>query len=396
MAKDARAYDLFLQARQLFDRGQVSDPTIMANLEEALRLDSAFMAAAALLSTTHSRLHGSFNQAAATRAHHAAEAKRWADTAARLMPGGAGDGPLAVYFGRIEQDFVRSLSYAENLIRALPNEATGYDFAAMALGKVGRYSEAVALCEKALTLDPLNPLYWQNQVSALTRLRRGPQALEALARLQNLLPPERTKWITDSTHYRLTGTTPTDGTADTTITTQLWRMRKFDELLIRLERSLQRQLTDEMRFIYLEQKSHTHLRLGQLDRARLAAEEALKLASTPALDTDQAPDEQGMRRARALALLGRAEEALAAGRRSLEAAWSPNQTVLRWDREADLAVVFATLKRPRECAELLAKLLRLPSDVTVPMLKVDPIWDSVREDAAFKALLADPKNSAPL
>jgi hypothetical protein len=30
------------------------------------------------------------------------------------------------------------------------------------------------------------------------------------------------------------------------------------------------------------------------------------------------------------------------------------------------------------------------------MLKVDPTWDNVREDAEFKALLADPKNSAPL
>ena len=30
------------------------------------------------------------------------------------------------------------------------------------------------------------------------------------------------------------------------------------------------------------------------------------------------------------------------------------------------------------------------------MLRVEPEWDNVREDAGFKALLADPKNDAPL
>ena len=30
------------------------------------------------------------------------------------------------------------------------------------------------------------------------------------------------------------------------------------------------------------------------------------------------------------------------------------------------------------------------------MLRVDPTWDNVRKDDGFKALLADPKNSAPL
>ena len=61
-----------------------------------------------------------------------------------------------------------------------------------------------------------------------------------------------------------------------------------------------------------------------------------------------------------------------------------------------LARIYALIERPRECCELLAKLLRVPSGLTVPMLKVDPTWDNVRDDPAFKALLADPKNSAPL
>ena len=70
--------------------------------------------------------------------------------------------------------------------------------------------------------------------------------------------------------------------------------------------------------------------------------------------------------------------------------------MLRWTREIALAKIHACVQRPRECVELLADLLREPCGLTVPMLRVDPDWDNVREDAGFKALLADPKNSAPL
>jgi hypothetical protein len=61
-----------------------------------------------------------------------------------------------------------------------------------------------------------------------------------------------------------------------------------------------------------------------------------------------------------------------------------------------LAKIHAYFGQKRECVELLSKLLRVPSGITVPMLRVEPEWDNVREDAGFKALLADPKNDAPL
>ncbi len=37
---------------------------------------------------------------------------------------------------------------------------------------------------------------------------------------------------------------------------------------------------------------------------------------------------------------------------------------------------------------------RLPSGITVPVLRGDPTWDPVREDSEFKALLADPSPRA--
>jgi hypothetical protein len=90
------------------------------------------------------------------------------------------------------------------------------------------------------------------------------------------------------------------------------------------------------------------------------------------------------------------DEAVTAMRRYVDAASPDTQVRERWRREIVAAELFSYANRPRECCELLAKLLRVPSGLTVPMLKVDSTWDNVREDAGFKALLADPKNSAPL
>ena len=98
---------------------------------------------------------------------------------------------------------------------------------------------------------------------------------------------------------------------------------------------------------------------------------------------------------RALSRLGEAEPAIAAARRAV-AARDGSDVIGRWTQEELLAEISAYVRRPRECCEVLAKLLRVPSGLTVPMLKVDPTWDNVRDDPAFKALLDDPKNSAPL
>ena len=100
--------------------------------------------------------------------------------------------------------------------------------------------------------------------------------------------------------------------------------------------------------------------------------------------------------AKSLIRMGRADEAIAAAKRYVEAASPVSQLEERWQREVDLARIYAHARRPRECVEVLARLLRVASRITVPMLRADPAWDDVRDDAGFKALLADPKNNVPL
>ena len=84
------------------------------------------------------------------------------------------------------------------------------------------------------------------------------------------------------------------------------------------------------------------------------------------------------------------------GRRLLQAEAGSSATVNRQAIQEALAGVHALAGQPKECVELLAQLLREPTLVTVGYLQLSPIWDKVRSDPGFQALLRDPRNSAPL
>ena len=68
----------------------------------------------------------------------------------------------------------------------------------------------------------------------------------------------------------------------------------------------------------------------------------------------------------------------------------------RWGREEFAARRLAQMGRASECLPLLQKLLAEPSGLTIPVLRSNLDFDGIHDNAEFKALLADPKNSAPL
>jgi len=67
----------------------------------------------------------------------------------------------------------------------------------------------------------------------------------------------------------------------------------------------------------------------------------------------------------------------------------------RWLLEITLAELLAPGNRPRESVELLSKLLKMPSGLTIAVLRASPNWHDTRGFAGFKAQLADLNNPAP-
>jgi hypothetical protein len=94
--------------------------------------------------------------------------------------------------------------------------------------------------------------------------------------------------------------------------------------------------------------------------------------------------------------LGRSDEAISNIQADIDRRNPKSEARQRWYSETDAAAIYARFGRKKEAIALLRHLLSVPSQVTVPLLRASPSWDNLRDDPEFKALLADPKNSAPL
>jgi len=404
--KEPRAFDLFLKARALM--GADYDPRDSANrlanleagirlAEEAMKLDAGFASAAGLLANLHELAINTGSGNPESRHAHALDCKRWADLAAHLMPGGAGEYGLAVYYANVERDYARALRFAQNTLQALPNDADAHNFVAICFGGLGRIEEALSAYRRAIDLDPLVKIYWQNALGTAARLRRQEEFASLIGRSGASKPMQNSRVLYG--RYMLTGElrSANDPQEPAERVTWLWRGRKFGEALTVVETELARSdLADLTRFSFLGRRSDLLRRLGREVEATDTGREMLVLAEKLQSMVETGPSQKLGYSAAALIRAGRMDEAIATARLYVEAASPAERATIRWTREVTLAEAFAHFNRSGECIELLAKLLRVPSGLTVPMLKVDPVWDNVREDAAFKALLADPKNSAPL
>jgi TolB-like protein len=399
MSRDPRAYDLYMKAQQVFLAGMVNnDPSSgqkAAQLaEEALKFDPQLMPAASLISEAQLYLFWKATDPA-EKIRRASEEKRWADTASSLMPGGGGNAALSLYYSFIEIDYEHSRILAAEAIRALPNDAKIHDFASFPLEGLNRLDESLSELKKAISLDPLDVILWENVAGLLANLRRADEFENIRARCLELAgnagDQPRLAWDL----YVIKGELPTGSASQKD--EWLWRGRKFAEELASLDSELSLPDSSEVtRFDLLLEKSDVLSRLGRESQAAAAATAARAAAATLEPQAEFDPSEKDLRLSLALAHLGNPEESISACRRYVDARSPTTQTYDRWRREIRLAEIYAYLNRPRECVGVLAELLQVPCGLTVPILEIDPIWDPVRNDQRFKALLADPKNRAPL
>jgi TolB-like protein/Tfp pilus assembly protein PilF len=114
-------------------------------------------------------------------------------------------------------------------------------------------------------------------------------------------------------------------------------------------------------------------------KARSAAEEQLK-RSPDAADTH-------IQLAKLLAYLGEKDAALAEAQRATELQPESKDAFSGPEITAGVAEVHTILGNNDRAIEILDGLLNRPSSITVEYLKVNPIWDSLRNDPNFQALL---------
>jgi hypothetical protein len=173
------------------------------------------------------------------------------------------------------------------------------------------------------------------------------------------------------------------------------RARNWSELLALCDDRLASDLNPVERLALLCHKIDALLRLGRVSETEAPVVEALSAAQDLQSVPEIGPSRKQGWLADALACAGRKAEAIAAIDRFVEATTAQQFAILN-QRRIRKAELLADLGETDAALALIARLLREPSGLTVPMLRVDPVWDNLRADPRFQALLDDPANSAPL
>ena len=119
--------------------------------------------------------------------------------------------------------------------------------------------------------------------------------------------------------------------------------------------------------------------LSAFERARPIAEKALR----------ESPDDASRHATLGLILagLGEKDAAIAEGKRAVELLPESQDALDGPKTTVALAQIYAWTGENEQTLHLLDRSLGTPNGVTIPFLKLDPIWDPLRSDPRFRALV---------
>lgn len=399
---NAEAYLAYLQAHEIFtrpDRHHDDLARAEALYEKAIQLDPKFALAYARLSQLESWSYYAIEPVAVRRE----KARNSAEQALRLEPKLAeAHLALGLVFYYVEHNYERALSELNQACRHLPNDAVAFRAVAAIKRRQGKWNESTASYEKAISLDPKDPILLENMGWNFIATRDYATARKVLDRAAQQAPDTFTIrelrariefYANDNLKplQELLASWPENPDPNGTITLtrynyHLYR-RDYAQLVHILERSPAQKSRGETSapiskayllgtvyaLMHDDAKAKTNF-----ESARIQAEAAVQ----------ESPDD-GPRHALlglVYAGLGRCADAKREARRAVEllpetqdAFDGPILTVT----EARVATLCG---EHAAALKLLERSLQIPAGITVNELRRDPTWDPLRSELRFQRL----------
>ena len=408
--KNPEAHDFFLKAEyfanQVYSasaKDQVETTRRAAALyESAVAADPGFALAYARLSFLKSRAYW-YNFDPSPEAIEVARAA--AERALVLQPE-LGEAHLSMgfihYWGH--RDYHRALTEFDLARRSLPNNATALAAIAFVHRRQGKMDEARREAEKAAVLDPRDNQWPREIASTFVYTRRYAEAAASFNRALVSSPDDFEAQAYQVTALQMNGelekasrvlaSIPSDSDPQGSISFARYElalaMRQPDAALAALEHAptwllnnwpSSRQPVTLLRGQALALKGET----GLAREAFLQAQQALEpLLNEP---REQADAESSL--ALAYAGLGEKSKALEAGRRAVAMLPSSRDVIVGGFYLAQLAMVEAQVGETQSALDHIEQLLAMPTGhvISTASLRFDPVWDALRDDPRFKALL---------
>src|SRR5437870_1296234 len=404
--ENGEAYLAFVQANNLgcaledFDKLKQSEQLY----ERAIQLDPNFALAVARSSLVQSWLVHTYDPTRERRE----QARTLAERALQLQPD-LPEAHLAVgssyYYG--DNNYDAALREFEIAQRGLPNESDAY----LAIGAIqrrqGKWTESTANLEKDVSLNPKEIWPLQNLTFNYQMLRNydmanktigralalDPTALEPLEVKSRLAIAEKGDFSVAEKAFEAVKSIPmtneqklktAGGRAEVFLLERKYRegLQEAESLPDDLLASFSKGLGGKYYLVGFARKA-LHDEAG----ARAAF---LKSKSFLEAQLKQSPDqaEIHVQLAKVLAWLGEKDSARVEAQRATELLPESKDAFGGPEITAGVAEVYAILGENGRTIEILDGLLNRPSSVTVEILKVNPIWDPLRNDPNFQALLS--------
>jgi TolB-like protein/Tfp pilus assembly protein PilF len=410
------AYDAYLRGRALVPGSwgywhHEGDPDAAIRLfQEAVKLDPNFALAWAYLSIAElSSYWLGLDQSPA----RLAAVKSSLDRALALDPN-LPEVHLALgYYRRQEGDHTRALAEFRQAEKSLPNSAAVIGAIAGAQKGLGHWDEAIAELRRAIELDPRNVVASNNLALTYADLRRFPEALATLDRVLAWAPTNARALVIKAEVFLGMGDLPSaeplleNPEAPPLLrATYLMFQRRYAAAIEILFRALANRSDRDRRrpteIIALGVSlGFSQQRAGDVSAARATFQRAVQDLQrqlekvTPGSYFEA--DAHGLL-GLAYAGLGEAASAIAEGQKAMAILPTSKDPERGPDEEATMANIYALLGDADHAIPILKRLLQArygggmfltPAFLTPATLRLDPSWDSIRNDPRFQELAAE-------
>jgi serine/threonine protein kinase/Flp pilus assembly protein TadD len=419
---NVEAYDAYLRGLAFETRSvhTVYSPDLLAKAagfyERAVELDPKFALAWAQLSRVNAHLY--FEGSLETTSAQRDPAKRALEEAQKLEP----NSPetllaLGYYQYWVLRDYGAAKTTFGSVSKMLPNSSE----VPMALGRVarraGHWDESVAYLEQGLALDPRNVEWLLDLAETYGLVRQFSAALKLYDRVLDISPNDPDVMTVKASIYQaqgnlqgavkllseIDGQTPSDATFVRKIT-QLRFERNYGEAVRRLQARLAqfhydsqyKKAADQVDLAFIQRVA------GDWAGAKVTAEQPRDILERVYRDESHMPRmraELAADLSRTYAVMGEKDSALKIAAHAIMLLPRAKDPKLGPGFEENLALIQTMFGENGQAISTLAQLLQTsynsplygPPPITPALLRLDPLWDPLRNDPRFQELVAERK-----
>jgi serine/threonine-protein kinase len=404
---DLAAYDLYVRAKVLIDKAVFNEPRknlfeSVRLLEQAVQRDPSFVLAYYQLAHAHDQVY--LFRFDPTKARLAA-ADAAVQSVRRLRPD-SGEAHLALakhlYWGYLDYD--RARQELENARRALPNDSTSYLLSGYIDRRQGRWEESIRNMQHATELDPQNFFILQQLALTYNNLRRYAEMAATLDHALKLAPRDTSLHVQRAygdLDWRA-DLKPLHSATEAILGEDSHSVAAGDRLLVALyERDVNTAnqalaaLSPDAVFMTKETVSLPQPWWeGLVARLRGDASSARAAFTRARAEVDKIVREQpdsgvalcglGM----IDAALSNKKDAIREGERAVELVPVTKDTIEGAMLVQYLAIIYTWTGKKDAAFEQLSVATKIPGSLSYGQLKLDPLWDPLRNDPRFEKIVA--------